>query len=48
MDEPIFCMGCKHLKTYCPMGLPAVMYKYCDLEKCELENKEDNTDGTKD
>lgn len=41
-DEPIFCRGCKHLKTYCTINNPAGLYHYCDLEHCELEDKKEN------
>lgn len=39
-SRPLFCRGCNHLKIYCSMNNPAAFYWYCDLEKCEIENKE--------
>lgn len=47
-SRPLFCRGCKHLKSYCSMNNPAAFYWYCDLEKCEIENKEEGrkTDGS--
>ena len=41
---PIFCRGCKHLKTYTSMNMPSVFWYYCDLEHCELENKKGDKD----
>ena len=38
-SRPLFCRGCKHLKSYCSMNNPAALYWYCELEHCELENK---------
>ena len=44
-DEPIFCRGCKHLKTYCTINNPAGLYNYCELEHCEIY---DQKEGDKD
>lgn len=41
----IYCSGCKHNKKWFTTASPNGYAWYCDLKKCERENKEGDADG---